>query len=114
MIEGAEILNKTEVFVSEPSTLTKIIIAAVAILLIIGLIKAIWSMDTSKMFSSLLSALMLVIIVLLILPKTYEDIPAGYQYDVYAEDDEVIKALYEKYEIVGANGNIYTVKEKAE
>ncbi len=114
MIEGAEILKKTQFYNSEPSTLTHIIIIIAALIIIVGFIKSLWSMETSKIFSSLLTSLTIAIVALMIIPKTYTDVPAGYQYDVYAKDDEVIKALYENYEVISANGNIYTIRDKAE
>lgn len=114
MIEGAEILKKTELFNSEPSKLT-MAIGIIGIILIISiLICALTLTSTKKKFASIMGVFIIAIIGIAILPKTYEEVSAGYQYDVYAEDSDVIKTLYEKYEIIEANGNIYTVREKSE
>lgn len=114
MIEGAEILKKTELFNSEPSKLT-MAIGIIGIILIISiLICALTLTSTKKKFASIMGVFIIAIIGIAVLPKTYEEVSAGYQYDVYAEDGDVIKTLYEKYEIIEANGNIYTVREKSE
>lgn len=114
MIEGAEILKKTELFNSEPSKLT-MAIGIIGIILIISiLICALTLTSTKKKFASIMGVFIIAIIGIAVLPKTYEEVSAGYQYDVYAEGSDVIKTLYEKYEIIEANGNIYTVREKTE
>lgn len=114
MIEGAEILKKTEIFVSEPSKLT-MAIGIIGIIFIISiLICALTLTSTKKKFASIMGVFIIAIIGIAVLPKTYEEFSAGYQYDVYAEDSDVIKTLYEKYEIIEANGNIYTVRQKTE
>lgn len=114
MIEGAEILKKTELFNSEPSKLT-MAIGIIGIILIISiLICALTLTSTKKKFASIMGVFIIAIIGIAVLPKTYEEVSAGYQYDVYAEGSDVIKTLYEKYEIIEANGNIYTVRKKTE
>jgi len=114
MIEGAEILKKTELFNSEPSKLT-MAIGIIGIILIISiLICALTLTSTKKKFASIMGVFIIAIIGIAVLPKTYEEVSAGYQYDVYAGGSDVIKTLYEKYEIIEANGNIYTVREKTE
>ena len=91
------------------------VIGITGVILIIGiLISALTSMSAKKKFASIVGVFIIGIIGIAVLPKTYEEVPAGYQYDAYAEDSDVIKALYENYEIISANGNIYTIRDKAE
>lgn len=114
MIEGAEVLKKTELFNSEPSLFTMILGLILLIFLIVITVWLIRSINTKKIFGSILLVLMVGLMGFLALPWSYKDVSTGFEYEVQTENAEVIKALYENYEIIEVNGDIYTVREKTE
>ena len=109
MLEGIEILVQSEIM--QTPLWAKIIIAFTILGLLIFFIGLVESMDSAIIIGSIVSFFCLFGCLAIILIEPEE--PTGiYEYQVIIDDNVSFTELYEKYEIVDQNGEIWTIRDK--
>lgn len=114
MIEGMEILNKTEIMEKVYPTWigpTMIVIFAVCILL--GIIGTIYSGDPDVLGSCFLFGFFLCGFVATFGSGFRKEIPTSrYRYEATISEDVSFRAIYEKYDVIEVRGDIYILEDK--
>ena len=113
MIEGIDILNKTEMMASPVLGLTFLVVGCLLLIIGIVLLANGSNYNCGPMF--IFGFFACVISVCLIIPAlgNTNTVPTGrYRYEVTIDDSVSFLDICEKYEIVEQNGRIWTLEDK--
>lgn len=124
MINGINVLNKTEILTYERSATIGAIFTIIGVMTLIFLFVFLFFLfinSDRKIFRAILSfstySFVLLFFVFVILAAIYssniKEIKTGeYKYEVLIDDSVSLNSFYEKYEIIDTSGKIYTIKER--
>lgn len=122
MINGINVLNKTEILTTEPIYIIWLLLLISAIILVVSFVVTIICMSCNNNFLKnieTISGVTLIVsffsslILLLFMSVTGKTVHTGeYTYEVLINDNVSLNEFYEKYEITDKNGRIYTIKER--
>ena len=107
MLEGIEILNKTEIM--KPTIFVGILFVGLIvgiILLLVGVV------SDFNVISILGGAISFICIILNATPLADEQPTGKYKYQVLIDETVSMTDFYEKYEVIDKEGQIWTIKEK--
>lgn len=112
MMEGIEILDKTEILHTSEETAFFFALSMVFAIATIATFLVSFYIDSIKL--AIVSALIFALsIITMIILANFIDEPTGkYQYQVTIDENVSMVEFHEKYEIVDIKGKIYTIKEK--
>ena len=122
MINGINVLNKTEILTTEPIYIIWLLLLISAIILLVSFVITIICMSCDNNFlknigtisgTTLIVSFFSSLILLLLMSATGKTVHTGkYAYEVIIDDEVSLNEFYEKYEIIDVNGKIYTIKER--
>lgn len=112
MLEGIEILDKTEILYTSDVAILFCVFSMIAI--IVTAIISILFLAYNQIREAIISAVVCgLAIITIIISLSFVDKPTGtYQYQVTIDENVSMVEFHEKYEIVDIKGKIYTIKEK--
>ena len=109
MIEGIEILNKTEI--THAAVWAVVLIIVSWILILCGI-----AMTTCRKISISITGLTIIIIAMitfiLLVTIQPQQSTGEYEYQVIIDDSVSLTEFYDTYEIIEHNGKIWTIREK--
>ena len=112
MLEGIEILDKTEILYTSKAAALLCAFSMVAI--IVAAITSVATVVAKQIKVAIISAIVFVLFTItIIVSSSFINKPTGtYQYQVTIDKNVSMVEFHEKYEIVDIKGKIYTIKEK--
>lgn len=112
MLEGIEILDKTEILYTSEVAVLFCVLSMVAI--IVTAVAFVASLNVGHIKAAIICAVVCVLsIITIIVSSSFIDKPTGtYEYKVTIDDSVSMNEFQEKYEIIRTEGKIYTIKEK--
>lgn len=112
MLEGIEILDKTEILYTSEVAILFCVLSMVAI--IVTAVAFVASLTVGHIKVAIICAVVCVLsIITIIVSSSFIDKPTGtYQYQATIDENVSMVEFHEKYEIVDIKGKIYTIKEK--
>jgi hypothetical protein len=112
MLEGIEILSKTEIMYTPGITLFLFAISFIA-LIITGFVTTLSICENNRRNSTIFASLCGLSLIILFALLGFIDKPTGkYEYKVTIDDSVSMNEFNERYEIIEVEGKIYTIKEK--
>lgn len=122
MINGINVLNKTEILTTEPIHLIWMSLLISVIILVMSFVMTVVCMSCNNNFLKNIeniSGIILIVsffssmILLMFMAVTGKTIHTGeYMYEVLIDDKVSLNEFHKKYEIIDTNGKIYTIKER--
>ena len=111
MIEGIEVLNKSQI--TELSETGTTLLSISLFLLIATLVLLIVSFATDSIVIGIFTIISFIsFIVISIIGSNYEIETDRYEYQCTISDNILFKDMYEKYEVVNKDGELWTIRDK--
>ncbi len=113
MINGVEVLTKTEIMINNPiiNTVGIIVSLAIGVFMIIALFAMILDKNVLSTAAFILSGVSLVSSIICAICWDTCLLPTGeYEYQVTVDDSVPMNEFYEQYEVISIEGKIYTIR----
>lgn len=111
MIEGIEILNKTEIM-DTPGWFCWVIFIG-AVIIFMGLSMVFELVFDAETIGNIIGGVCMIIFLGSMCTKFINSIPTGrYQYEVTMDESVPFEKLYEQYDVIEQRGNIWVIEDK--